>query len=264
MRTKLALVLVIVLIGIGILHVRSNPAMMINTAMRAPGAPTLVKVRQPLEPTYGHPMVPGGVHSLAELRANAWMYPGLDLARVHEDIVMHSYLAYVSYRYRGITRWTRRMRVIRAGERIWTDGELVILERCGNLVSGRVPDRVDTLPYEPRDIYPTYEVVPGPTGVQVTQSSPTGLDVTVDTPTDSIGSPRTNAPEDHEANIVPFAPVPIIAPGSSHAPDLTHNHPTAIYTPGRTRVVDVPEPPTYLTLSFGLLFAYVLCKRYLP
>lgn len=263
MRIRSAVVLgLIAIVSIGLMSHATGPRL--ERDWTAPAAPSIIKALHPLEPAYGHPMVPGGIHSARELLQYAWLYPGLDLTRVHEDIVTHSYLAYVSYRYRGITRWTKHTRLISKGERILTDGNLVILERCGNMVSGSVPSRFDVLPYEPGDIYPTEQGEGTPNGIETVENWRPSPDSVPEVPLSTPGSSTTNATSQDEGIGVPFVPAALIATPArpSATTPIYHRHPIAIYT--ATHPIDVPEPPTYLTLSFGLLVAYVLCKRILP
>ena len=205
----------------------------------APTAPDLIKIRE-TEPTFGHPMVRGGIHTYAELVQNAKKYIGFDLEHAHFTTLNHSRFAYVSYQVAGVVFWTKKPRFIKAGEPIITDGHFIILQRCGNMLSDEpVPD---TLPNEPLDIYPQAppdDQAPVPTPVEYTPVAPPLV----------------------------FTPVNLTPPSVATAPPSTFLTPLVpvSFTP-TTPIVPVPPVPTpepatgFLVLTSILAFVLVkLC-----
>jgi hypothetical protein len=91
---------------------------------------------------YAYSVVPGGVHSEAELRAAVntdsavrLHYAGLNLASARLERLGEPKLAYVSYRRGDSIFWTRNAVRIAKGERVMTDGTMMLRARCGNRIS---------------------------------------------------------------------------------------------------------------------------------
>ncbi|MGB6544763.1 MAG: hypothetical protein WA871_03875 [Candidatus Acidiferrales bacterium] len=92
---------------------------------------------------YGHSIVKGGIHSLAELLnviatdpLAAQHYKGFDISRARFIRLDHNIMAYVSYRVDGKgIYWTSKPELIMAGEEVITDGTNFIRVRCGNMIS---------------------------------------------------------------------------------------------------------------------------------
>jgi hypothetical protein len=113
------------------------------------------ETQRPGEPViYPYSVVPGGVHSLAELRQAmktdpvvASAYAKFNLAKFQIVKLSHEEYAYVSYRIGSDVFWTTKRLRICKGETLVTDGEYVARTRCGNQLS-RVP-HVNTWSSEP-------------------------------------------------------------------------------------------------------------------
>lgn len=103
---------------------------------------------------YPYSVVPGGVRSGDELRQIAehdslvaQHYSGFDYAHAHVVEVDRPRLVYVSYRRGGQIHWTSKQAMLRAGEKLLTDGKITARTRCGNQVS--VMPHIDIVPNEP-------------------------------------------------------------------------------------------------------------------
>ena len=91
---------------------------------------------------YPYSIVEGGAHSVDELKkaiANdpivAGHYRGFDLANTRVEKLEKPKVAFVSYRMGNDVYWTRKPLVIRAGEKVLTDGVNIARTRCANQVS---------------------------------------------------------------------------------------------------------------------------------
>lgn len=178
---------------------------------------------------FGHPMVLGGIHTLAELERYRALYPNLG-ADVRMTTLKNGIFAYVSYRKDGKTYWTKNKRYIPSNEPIITDGTMMILQRCGNMVGYNPPMPIDTLENEPGDLYPP------------------------STPVDPSGTEfRVGPPIEDEALIPPAETiysqpdVPMVA----NAPVFV---PFGVSAIPQAPVVASPESSTLVALSFGILF----------
>ena len=106
---------------------------------------------------YGHSIVKGGIHSLAELLdviardpLAAQHYKGFDISRARFIRLDHNIMAYVSYRVDGAgIYWTSHPVLIMAGEEVITDGTNYIRARCGNVIS--YSQQAPVSPDEPSD-----------------------------------------------------------------------------------------------------------------
>lgn len=103
---------------------------------------------------YPYSVVPGGVHSAAELQdatahdpAVATHYAGFDFKRARLVEVQQPELVYLSYRKGNRIYWTRKQASLHKGEKLLTDGKITARTRCGNQVS--VLPRAETAPDEP-------------------------------------------------------------------------------------------------------------------
>lgn len=93
---------------------------------------------------FPYSVVPGGVHSVEELRGAiaqdpvvAEHYKDFDFSKAHIERLTMARHAYVSYRIGSQIFWTRKALVLPAGERVITDGSLIARTRCGNQVADR-------------------------------------------------------------------------------------------------------------------------------
>ena len=110
-----------------------------------------------LRPVYGHALVRGGVHSIAELAALlhadpqlADHYKSFDLPKAHIITLDHNQMAYVSYRIEKGIYWTTHPILIQKGEELITDGTIFIRAACANQIA--YTPGVPTNPAEPQDV----------------------------------------------------------------------------------------------------------------
>jgi hypothetical protein len=91
---------------------------------------------------YPYSVVPGGVSTVAELKAAmlrdrvvARHYAGFDFKKARVIELRRSRLAYLSYRIGERILWTRRQIALHAGEKLLSDGTITARARCGNRLS---------------------------------------------------------------------------------------------------------------------------------
>lgn len=204
-----------------------RPLLALNTATKAPSAPSIYK-SDPKAHTFGHPLVPGGIHTANELAIAARFYPGLDIKAVSFTLTKKGVFAYVAYMKNGQIYWTRHPRYIPAGEPIVTDGHIYILQRCGNLIRFDDPAPVETLFNEPSDLYPP-DTVPG------------DVSPFIPTPTQTTSYTSTVAP-----SIASSTAASQVLPGISPSGFPTASVPSIVVT-------NVPEPRTDILVLFGIL-----------
>jgi hypothetical protein len=101
-------------------------------------------------PRYKYSVVPGGIHSLAELTAVVARdpvvrahYGDIDFDAVRFIRLESSRAAYVSYRVGDAILWTRRRIQLPRGELVLSDGAHLIRARCGNRISERPQEPVE-------------------------------------------------------------------------------------------------------------------------
>jgi len=123
----------------------------LNVSTRPPAAPTIHKTNGQRE--FGHPLVPGGIHTYAELDQHRHLYGGFPGWITFTTTKVGGF-AYVSYIKNGVLYWTKHPRFIKAGEPVIVSDGLVILQNCGNMVRYDAPAPVETLSTEPDDLYP--------------------------------------------------------------------------------------------------------------
>ena len=208
---------------------------------------------------YQYSVVPGGVqdvHELSEAVAHdpdvALHYAALDISRAHLVRLAADRKMYVSYRRNGRILWTKTAHLIRAGEKVITDGKVTARTRCGNRLASKpegltAPDepseaqlnqpvavagdpmRPPTLLAEQRSALLPPLVANGPTG-----PGPVGVPILIGPPIGGGGGStcETEAQEaaehDHDKN------EPICPHGHKPPPP-------------------VPEPTTYLLMVTGML-----------
>ena len=105
-------------------------------------------------PVYRYSVVPGGVFTPAELERAmkadpvvAAHYAAVDLRKLRVEYLREQMAAHVSYRIADDVYWTRKKLELKAGERVLTDGNIIIRARCGNNVSvAALPPALDTEP----------------------------------------------------------------------------------------------------------------------
>ena len=100
---------------------------------------------KPLRLVYRNSVVPGGVHSAAELAAiikrdpiAAAHYAGFNVAKAHLVQVEQSRMVHVSYRIGNQIYWTKNKVRLALNEYLLSDGEHLIRARCGNRIADTV------------------------------------------------------------------------------------------------------------------------------
>ncbi len=107
-----------------------------------PGTPEVTPAALGERPVYPYSIVAGGAASADELQKAidadpvvAGHYANFDLSKTRVEKLTKPKVAFVSYRMGNDIYWTRKPLVIRAGERILTDGENIARTRCANQLS---------------------------------------------------------------------------------------------------------------------------------
>lgn len=100
---------------------------------------------KPLRLVYRNSVVPGGVHSAAELSAviardpvAAAHYADFKVAAAHLVQVEKSRMVHVSYRIGNQIYWTKNKVRLALGESLLSDGEHLIRARCGNRIADTI------------------------------------------------------------------------------------------------------------------------------
>ncbi|WP_426115235.1 hypothetical protein [Massilia sp. PWRC2] len=100
---------------------------------------------KPLRLVYRNSVVPGGVHSAAELSAviardpvAAAHYADFKVAAAHLVQVENSRMVHVSYRIGNQIYWTKNKVRLALGESLLSDGEHLIRARCGNRIADTI------------------------------------------------------------------------------------------------------------------------------
>jgi hypothetical protein len=227
---------------------------------------------------YPYSIIPGGVHSVADLRRAvagdpvvAAHFARFDLAKCRIVQLGHDEYAYVSYRFGNDVFWTKQAVKLSKGEKLLTDGEHFARTRCGNQVSeafqahtwmSEPPAAVLDTPAPPPPTQSeavaaampelathTPELVPEEAGVNLPSASGSGgnpslvpLPIAVPLPPD--GTPTTSAPEPSSASGsgTSSAPAPITRPLRPDSPPSTPVTPPSLPTGGSTSVVTPPPP----------------------
>ncbi len=124
-----------------------------NSALLTGEAPTSAPATGRL--VYPYSVVPGGVHTLQELREAiqrdrlvASHYSDFDFKNARVIELKRARLAYLSYRIGEKIFWTKRQMALRVGEKLITDGKVMARTRCGNRVA--VLPQKEVSPDEPR------------------------------------------------------------------------------------------------------------------
>jgi hypothetical protein len=197
-------------------------------SLAAQARPSVAGDREPSRRVYRHSVVPGGVHTPAEvLRAIAGdpvvaaHYAGLDTSRLRVERLAQPLSAHVSYRIGDQVYWTGRKLQLPAGEEVLTDGETSLRARCGNLIS--TVRRTPTFAGEPEEA--EFDLTIEPLALDVAQPMP-------------LPAPK----------VVAFQPRPPAAPPPRE--------------PAR-RVVAIPAPSALVLLGFAMVVGVMgyLCRR---
>jgi len=176
------------------------------------------------QPVFRHSVIPGGVHSAAEL-AEAMMrspqvaahFRDLDLRRMQPARLSRDGEYYLSSRKDGGIWWTARKHRLPAGEQVLAGGSTddLVRARCGN--------RLSLLPMRP--------VMPEPS-----EPSPLEFDE-IEVPSLPVVTPVSSPSGMWLPIIVPFIPVIVFPPGGGDNPGPTP---------------PIPEPATWAMMLVGL------------
>ncbi len=137
-----------------------NLEQLATVAAQAPPAPasdrTDKKGNKHARLVYQYSVVPGGVQNARELAeavahdpSVARHYARFDFQHARLVRLRYSQKLYISYRRNGRILWTRTPHLIRAGEKVITDGKVTARTRCGNRLASR--PRGLTAPEEPTE-----------------------------------------------------------------------------------------------------------------
>lgn len=146
----------------------------------------LPRASVPTVPVYGHSLQPGGIWSLAALKAEVEGFHldfNPDLARTF--FMAKDQCVRTAYLHNGKVFWTKQCVIVHKGELIYTDGTHYIRARCGNLIAldPQVPtEAVEVTDTEipvgvataevPNNLPPIQGIVAPPSGV-----TPPGVDL---------------------------------------------------------------------------------------
>lgn len=115
-----------------------------NLAILAGPNRAAFKVQKPRHPVYNYSVVPGGVHSVAELREVVFRdrtvaehYAGFRYDQARVVTLARPHLVYLSYRKNGAIYWTGKPHRLPAGEKVITDGKIVARTKCANRIEVR-------------------------------------------------------------------------------------------------------------------------------
>ena len=111
---------------------------------------------RPARLVYQYSVIPGGVQDVAELSNAvahdpdvAFHYAAMNLRRAHVVLLPADERQYISYRRHGRILWSKTPHLIRAGEKVITDGKVTARARCGNRLASK-PEGL-TAPDEPTE-----------------------------------------------------------------------------------------------------------------
>lgn len=195
------------------------------------------RLRSSIRPVYPYSVVAGGVHSADEvaqaMRRDSVVadhYAGVRPENLREERVERPRLVHASYRVGDKVFWTAKKIALHPGEKILTDGQTTIRERCGNLLTVEpLAPALPALMDEPAPAEFDLPVTPWTPGAGYT-----------------LGSPPVffDPPDPPETPGMPGTPNPPIPPNNPPVP-LPYNV-DPVLTP-------VPEPSTWVLLSMGLI-----------
>jgi PEP-CTERM motif len=217
---------------------------------------------------YPYSVVPGGVRDVGELSQAiahdpevAFHYAKFNFRRAHVVQLTADQRMYISYRRHGRILWTKTALLIRAGEKVITDGKVTARTRCGNQLASKPAGL--TAPDEPSEAQLNQPVAMAgdPAGPPILLAQKSAL--------------TQPAAESGPANLAPGGIPLVVGPilggggGSScetaqqegHENDHDKNEQICPTTPvkpphkppHRPPPVPVPEPGTYLLLGSGVL-----------
>ena len=88
-------------------------------------------------PVYNFSIIPGGAKTLSEFCESSKTDPalaGFDCSKAREFSLPEDARYFMTFRKNGVVSWTKKPVLVRAGERLYTDGSRSFLARCGNQV----------------------------------------------------------------------------------------------------------------------------------
>ena len=236
MRKTLALILAALSVGAFLYLVKPRPNPLVeltrsNIPLASAPAPTPTAPKKIL--VWRHSLIPGGVESIEYLRARVSLdpalqkaYEGFDWSRARLFTFPKDRPVFMSYRLGDKIRWTRRTVLVKEGAEAITDGVMVILTRCGNLVS--------FVPVEPSEDLPP----------QLLETPVESDSLTL------LSSPEEPAPGSVD-NSTPAALPPVNVVGL----------PPVLLIPSGVQAVHLPEPSTLYLLGVGLIFLVILRRK---
>jgi hypothetical protein len=145
--------------GVFVTQTRMETLDISNQGLAAPTAPDIRKdIHSGIQKRialrfFGHMMVPAGLHNLYDLERASPLYPGFQIEKAQFTTLKYGMFAYVSYRLNNKTYYTKHVRFILAGEPIVTDGMMIMLQRCGNIIVNAAPPEL-VREDDPIDVYP--------------------------------------------------------------------------------------------------------------
>jgi hypothetical protein len=265
-----------------------GPVSQIRADLSAPADSALL-VRGAARPIYALSLVPGGVFTLETLRRDvaldpllARAYSGFDFSHARVGTFALDEWRFVSFRRAGAIYWTTRPILIRSGETYLTDGAIVILARCGNVVQPLAqfpqeepPGSLDTVSYDvpwpfaqPALTDALMNSVPDP--FERPDAAPQAPQATHQ---DGAGLSADLSAEFYSSGFNSFNPGaiggvngfnPVGATSAPHAPiDFggPDNPPGNTGLPGSPPVVPTPEPHTLALIGAGLVAAWFVGRR---
>jgi hypothetical protein len=196
-------------------------------------------------PVYPYSVIPGGVHSVAELKHDiekdptvARQYRDFDFQHARLLQVSQKQAMYVSYRIGQKVYWTRKKIALHPGETLISDGRMTVRARCGNRVASAPLDPGSPLEPPEADFNQPYAaMIAVPNASPALTASPATLPATVAKKRKWWFLPLFAAPLGGLAD-----------PGGS---SLTHD-PLAV----------TPEPGTTLLLVSGMAGVYWRVRKY--
>jgi PEP-CTERM motif-containing protein len=222
----------------------------------------------PDRPVYPYSVVPGGVEDAKELKwvaehdpVVAAHYAGFDYDHAQVVRLVLAQTAYVSYRIGNHIYWTRHRLKLRKGEKVITDGRIVLRARCANRVE-KVPQQASAA-VEPPAV--TFDQPTGGGLGTALQSPPVPFQsALLNRPVIGSGTGPLSLYDPFGGGTwVPVSPPPLptelCGPNRKKGPEsgggTTKNH----RNPCRPGVV--PEPGTWLLFGSGLIAIYWQARR---
>jgi hypothetical protein len=204
---------------------------------------------------YPYSVVPGGIASVAELKAAmaadpvvAAHYANFDATKAHVVRAAAARFVYVSYRRGAQVYWTRRQLELANGENLITDGVITARFRCANQISA-VP-RSPTADEDPKDL-DTPET-PAVQTSSIAAADSGWFDAADWGALVSEKIPGPARPSEPGSGNAPTGSFPVFVPLAPSSGGEAPNLPS---------VVQVPEPSTLLLLLTSFPALWALRKR---